>query len=103
MKTVRIAASSVIDNPTLSLLLLVSDTHNFYLPLEMTSCQGLLRCEQRESSHQLHGFRRCVLDRKFGMPEGPESKLEEIIYLYMLLHMHTKSQLNPLNFVIPLV
>jgi hypothetical protein len=29
--------------------------------------------------------------------------VEEDIYLYILLRMHRKSQLNPLNFVIPLV
>jgi hypothetical protein len=61
VKTIRIATSSVMDNPTLLLLLLVSDTHDFYLPLEMTSYLWQLRCEERESSHQLGGFGRCVV------------------------------------------
>jgi hypothetical protein len=34
VKTIRIAASSVMDNPTLLLLLLVSVTLDFHLPLE---------------------------------------------------------------------
>jgi hypothetical protein len=54
MKT--IAASSVIDNPTLLLLLLASDTHDFYLPLEVTCCLGQLRCEEKESSHRFGGL-----------------------------------------------
>jgi hypothetical protein len=91
------------DNRTLLLLLLVSVTHDFYLPLEMTSCQGQLKYEERDSSHQLGGFGRCVLDRESGMSEEPKLKLEEIIYLYMLLRMYRKPQLNPLNFVIPSV
>jgi hypothetical protein len=96
------------DNPTLLLLLLVSDTHDFYLPLEMISYQGQLRCEEKESSHQLDGFERCVLDRESGMPEEPEFKVGRsyiyiyiYIYIYMcvcVLRMHRKPQLNPLNF-----
>jgi hypothetical protein len=50
----------------------------------MTSCQGQLRCEERESSHQLGGFERCVLDRESGMQEGPESEVgRSYIYIYI--------------------
>jgi hypothetical protein len=56
VKTIRIAAFSVMDNPTLLLLLLVSVTHAFYLPLVMTSCLGQLRCEEWDFSHRLGGF-----------------------------------------------
>jgi hypothetical protein len=86
VKTIRIATSSVMDNPTLLFLLLVSDTHDFYLPLEMISCLGQLRCEERESSHRLGGFGKCVLDRESRMPEGPEFELEEVIYINVVAH-----------------
>jgi hypothetical protein len=77
------------DNPTLLLLLLASVTHDFYLPLEMTSCQGQLKCEERESSHRLGGFGRCVLDRESGMPEGSESEVgRSYIYIYIYVDAH---------------
>jgi hypothetical protein len=60
VETIRIAASSVMDIPTPLLLLLVSVTHDFYLPLEYCPARGQLRCEERESSHRLGGFGRCV-------------------------------------------
>jgi hypothetical protein len=85
VKTIRIAASSVMDNPTLLLLLSVSDTHDFYLPLEMTSCLGQLRCKGRESSHRLGGFGRCVLDRESEMLERPEFKVGRS-YIYVVVH-----------------
>jgi hypothetical protein len=76
------------DNPTLLLLLLVSATHNFCLPLEMTSCLGQLRCEEKEFSHRLGDFGRCVLDRESGMPEGPEFEVgESYIYVYVVAHV----------------
>jgi hypothetical protein len=60
VKTIRIAASSVMDIPTPLLLLLVSVTLDLYLPLEHCPARGQLRCEERESSHRLGGFGRCV-------------------------------------------
>jgi hypothetical protein len=99
VKTICIAASSVMDNPTLLLLFLVSDTQDFYLPLEMTSCLGQLRCEGREPSHRLGGFGRWVLDREFGMPKGPEFEVgRSYILKYRLWRMHRKPQLDHLNF-----
>jgi hypothetical protein len=89
------------DNPTLLLLLLVSDTQDFDLPLEMTSYLGQLRCEERESSHRFGGFGRCVLDRESGMPERPEFGVW--MTLYKLLCMNRKPQLNPLKFCYTLV
>jgi hypothetical protein len=56
VKSIRIAASSVMDNPTLLLLLLVSVTLDFHLPLEWLPARGQLRCEERESSHRLGGL-----------------------------------------------
>jgi hypothetical protein len=56
VKTIRIAASSVMDNPTLLLLLFVSVTHVFYLSLLMTTCLGQLRCKEWEFSHRLGGY-----------------------------------------------
>jgi hypothetical protein len=88
VKTIRIAVSSVMDNPTLLLLLLDSDTHDFYLPLEITSCLGQLRCKDREFSYRLGGFGRRVLDRESGMPERPEFRVWK--KLYVLLRMHRK-------------
>jgi hypothetical protein len=55
VKTIRIAASLVMDIPTPLLLLLVSVTHDFYIPLELLPARGQLRCEEREFSHQLGG------------------------------------------------
>jgi hypothetical protein len=91
VKTIYIVASLVMDNPTLLLLLLGSATHVFYVPLVMTSCLGQLRCEERESSHRLGGFGRCVLDRESGMPGWPEFGVWEMICLMM--RMHRKPQL----------
>jgi hypothetical protein len=85
VKTIRIAVSSVMDNPTLLLLLLVSVTHYFYLPLEMTSCLGQFRCEEMESSHRLGGFERCVLDWESGMPERPELGVWDKLYIYIYI------------------
>jgi hypothetical protein len=101
MKTIRIAASSVMDNPTLLLLLLGSITHIFYLPLVMTSCLGQLRCEERESSHRLGGFGRYVLDRESGMPEWPEFGVWKMTCLFLC--MHRKPQLISVNFCYTLV
>jgi hypothetical protein len=84
------------DNPTLLLLLLGSITHIFYLPLVMSSCLGQLRCEERESSHRLGGFGRCVLDWESGIPEWPEFGVWKMMYLMM--RMHRKPQLVALNF-----
>jgi hypothetical protein len=81
VKTIRIAAFSIMDNPTLLLLLLVSVTHLFYLPLVMTSCLGQLWCEEWEFSHRLGGFGRCVLDQESGMLEWPEFGVWMMIYL----------------------
>jgi hypothetical protein len=83
VKTIRIATSSVMNNPTLLLLLLVSDTHDFYLPLEITSCLGQLRCEERESSDRLGDFGRCVLDWESRMPEWPEFGIWKKLYIYL--------------------
>jgi hypothetical protein len=69
VKTIRIAASSVIDIPTPLLLLLVSVTLEFYLPLDYFPARGQLRCEGRESSQG-------VCDRESGMPEEPESGMK---------------------------
>jgi hypothetical protein len=55
---------------------------------------GQLRCEEREFSYRLGGWKVCV-DRKSGMPEGPGSRMEEDV--------HRKPQLYLLNFVISLV
>jgi hypothetical protein len=44
----------------------------------------------------------CV-DRESGVPEGPESGMEEDMNTYICYCMHRKPQLYPLNFVIPLV
>jgi hypothetical protein len=49
----------------------------------------------------------CV-DLESGMPEGPESRMEEDVYIYIHIYiyiygMHRKSQLYLLNFVIPIV
>jgi hypothetical protein len=92
VKTIRIAASSIMDNPTLPtllLLLLISDTHDFYLPLEMTSFLRQLRCEERESSHRLDGFGRCVMGRESGMPEGSEFEVgRNYIYIYIYTYIH---------------
>jgi hypothetical protein len=51
VKTISIAVSSFMNNPTLLLLLLVSATHAFYLPLVVTFCIGQLRHEGWEFSH----------------------------------------------------
>jgi hypothetical protein len=59
------------DIPTPLLLLLVSVTHDFYLPLEYYPAEGQLRCEERESSHRLGGLEGAC-DRESGMPEEPE-------------------------------
>jgi hypothetical protein len=56
VKTIRIAVSSVMDIPTPLLLLLVSVTYEFYLPLERLPARGQLRCEEREFSHRLGGL-----------------------------------------------
>jgi hypothetical protein len=74
VKTIRIAASSVMDNPTPLLLLLVSVTHKFYLPLEYCPARGQLRYEERESSHRRGGFWKvCVT----GSPECRKSPSRE--------------------------
>jgi hypothetical protein len=86
VKTICIAVSSVMDNPTLLLVLLGSVTHDFYLPLVMTSCLGQLRCEERESSHRFGGFGRCVFDRESGMLEWPEFGVWKMICLFLRLH-----------------
>jgi hypothetical protein len=75
VKTIRIAASSVMDIRTPLLLLLVSVTHDFYLPLEYLPARGQLRCKERESSHRL-GVLEGVRDRESGMPEEPESGMK---------------------------
>jgi hypothetical protein len=54
----------------------------------MTSCLGQLRCEEKEFSHRLGDFGRCVLDRESGMPEGPEFEVgESYIYVYVVAHV----------------
>jgi hypothetical protein len=75
VKTIRIATSSIMDNPTLLLVLLVSVTHTFYLPLVVTSCLGQLRFEEWEFSHQLGGFGRCELDWESGVLECPSMEI----------------------------
>jgi hypothetical protein len=78
------------DNSTLLLLLLVSDAHDFYLSLEMTSCLGQLRYEERDF------WKVCV-----GPGVRNAGKVRVQIgrsYIYMLLRMHRKPQLNLLNF-----
>jgi hypothetical protein len=72
VKTIRITASSVMDNPSHLLLILDSVTHVFYIPLVVTSCLRQLRCEERESSYRFGGFGRYVLDQESGMPKWPE-------------------------------
>jgi hypothetical protein len=51
----------------------------------MTFCLGQLRCEEREFSHRLGGFGRCVLKQESGMPKWPEFGVWMRIYLVMLL------------------
>jgi hypothetical protein len=69
-------------NPTLLLLLLVSVTHVFYLPLVTTLCLGQLRCEEWEFSHQLGGVGRCeCVNRESGMLEWPEFGVWMMIYI----------------------
>jgi hypothetical protein len=62
VKTIRTATSSVVDNSTLLLLLLVSVTHAFCLPLVINSCLGQLRCEKWEFSYRLSGFWKVCVD-----------------------------------------
>jgi hypothetical protein len=74
VKTICIAAFSIMDNPTLLLLLLDSVTHIFYLPLVMTSCLGQLRCEERESHTDLEVLEGVCWTGSPGCRNGPSSE-----------------------------
>jgi hypothetical protein len=81
----------------LLLLLLGSVTHIFYLPLVITSYLGAAEVRGAGVLAPIfRGFGRCVLDRKSGMPEWSEFGVWKMTYLMM--RMHRKFQLNPLNF-----
>jgi hypothetical protein len=56
----------------------------------MTSCLGQLRCEEKEFSHRLGGFGRCVLDWSPEMPERPEFEVgRSYIYIYGCMYIYT--------------
>jgi hypothetical protein len=74
------------DIPTLLLLLLVSVTLDFHLPLEWRPAMGQLRCEERESSHRLGSLEGV---HGSGVRNAGRARVEDgrrYVYLYMLLH-----------------
>jgi hypothetical protein len=103
VKTICITASSVMDNPTLLLLLLVSVTYAFYFPLVMTTYLGQLRCEEWEFPHRLGCFGRSVLDRESRVPERPKFGVWMMMIYFMMLRMHRKTPASLLDFDIALV